>query len=142
MTFTPLYGKCADLILGDEATGDNFQCQLRSAVLTPDTNIERIKTLCPTGQYSAVDDPEWNLDLGYLVGEDDEMAALADYLLENQGQKVPFWFAAECGGPGYSGTVTIVPGPYGVEQGSFSEQSVSLPVDGQPVPWAGTGGGS
>lgn len=142
MAFEPLYMKDVDLILGDEADGANYKCQLRSVTLTPDTNVERIKTLCPEGQYSNVDDPEWNLDLGYLMGTDEDMGSLSDYLLENQGDKVPFWFAPIAGGPGYTGETTLVPGPIGGEQGSFSEQSVSLPVDGQPEPWPGTGGGS
>jgi hypothetical protein len=138
-TFTPLYMKDVDLILGDEAMGTNYKCQLRSVVLTPDVNTERIKTLCPDGQFSNVDDPEWNLDLGYLIGEDTADPSLADYLLENQGQKVDFYFAPNAGGPGYKGLVTLIPGPIGGDQGSFSEQSVSLPVDQQPETWAGTG---
>lgn len=139
MAYTPLYMKDVDLILGDEATGTNFKCQLRSVTLTPDVNVERIKTLCPTGQYSNVDDPEWSLELGYLYGVDDTTPAeaLANYLLVNAGDKVEFFFAPIAGGAGYSGNVTLVPGPLGGEQGSFSEQSVSLPVDGQPLEWTG-----
>lgn len=137
MAFKPLYMKDVDLVLGDDATGQNFKCQLRSVTLTPDANIERIKTLCPTGQFANVDDPEWNLELGYLYGTDDAGQSLADYLLENSGQQVDFQFAPISGGAGYQGTVTLVPGPIGGEQGSFSEQSVSLPVDGQPEVWAG-----
>lgn len=139
MAFAPLYMKDVDLILGDEATGTNFKCQLRSVTLTPDVNVERIKTLCPTGQFSNVDDAEWSLELGYLYGTDDTTPAeaLANYLLTNAGDQVDFFFAPISGGDGYSGTVTLVPGPLGGEQGSFSEQSVSLPVDGQPVTWAG-----
>lgn len=143
MAYVPLYMKDVDLILGDEATGTNFKCQLRSVTLTPDVNVERIKTLCPTGQYSNVDDAEWSLELGYLYGVDDTTAAnaLANYLLTNSGDKVAFFFAPVAGGAGYSGSVTLVPGPLGGEQGSFSEQSVSLPLDGQPVTWTGVGAG-
>lgn len=140
MAFVPLYMRDVDFILGDASTDQNFKCQLRSVTLTPDTNIERIKTLCPTGQFANVDDPEWNLETGYLMGTDTDAASFADFLLENAGEKMSFWFAPVAGGPGYTGTVTIVPGPIGGEQGSFSEQSVSLPLDGQPEPWAGTGG--
>lgn len=136
MAFQPLYMKDVNLILGDEATGTDFKCQLRSVTLTPDSNIERIKTLCPTGQFANVDDPEWNLDLGYLYGTDDAGGdSLADYLLNNASLKVEFFFAPISGGSGYQGVVSIVPGPIGGEQGSFSEQSVSLPVDGQPATW-------
>lgn len=136
--FQPLYMKNINLILGDEATGTDFRCQLRSAVLTPDVNIVRIKTLCPDGQYANVDDPEWNLDLGYLYGRDatTPQRALGEYLRANAGTKAEFYFAPVAGEDGYSGTVTIVPGALGGEQGSFSEQSVSLPLDGQPIPWS------
>lgn len=136
-TFVPLYMKDVDLILGDESTGTNYKCQLRSVVLTPDVNVERIKTLCPDGQFSNVDDPEWNLDIGYLMGTDSADPSLADFLLENQGEQMPFYFAPIAGGAGYTGEVTAVPGPIGGDQGSFSEQTVSLPIDGQPQPWTG-----
>lgn len=142
MAFTPLYMKDVDLVLGSDATGFNFKCQLRSVTLTPDANVERIRTLCPTGQFANVDDPEWTLELGYLYGSvSNPDVSLADYLLENAGEIVDFQFAPIAGGPGYQGQVTLVPGPIGGEQGSFSEQSVSLPVEGQPQPWTGTGGG-
>ncbi|WP_293787072.1 hypothetical protein [uncultured Aeromicrobium sp.] len=138
MAFQPLYMKNVDLVLGDEATGTNFKCQLRSVTLTPDTSVTKIKTLCPTGQYADTDEPEWDLELGYLYGRDTEDArkALARFLLENAGQKMPFEFLPWSGDQteGYTGTVTIVPGPIGGEQGSFSEQSVTLPLDGQPKP--------
>lgn len=141
MAFEPLYMKDIDLILGTEALGTNFKCQLRSVTLTPDVNVTRTKTLCPTGQYSNVDDPEWNLDLGYLYGRDvtEEEAALAQYLLANQGEKVDFFFAPWAGDAGYSGIVTLIPGPIGGEQGNFAEQSVQLPLDGQPEPWTPAG---
>lgn len=142
MAFDPYYAKNVDLILGEEATGFNFKCQLRSVTLTPDVNTERIKTLCPDGQFSNVDDPEWSLELGYLYGNvtsTDGTQSLADFLLENMGNKVPFFYAPRAGGAGYTGMVTVLPGPIGGEQGGFSEQSVSLPVDGQPETWAGGG---
>lgn len=142
--WAPIYMRNVDLILGEEASGTNFKCQLRSVALTPDVNISRIKTLCPTGQFANVDDPEWSLDLGYLYGISDDASdvALADFLLDNMGDQVPFTFRPVSGGSGYSGTVTVVPGPIGGEQGSFSEQSVSLPVEGQPTRVAAPVGGA
>lgn len=139
MTFLPFTAKDVDLILGDEAAdGENFKCQLRSVTLTPDTNIERIKTLCPTGQYASVSDPEWSLELGYLYGKEDTdpAKALSRFLLDHAGEQMDFTFRPWAGddAEGYEGTVTVVPGPIGGEEGSFSEQSVSLPVEGQPVP--------
>jgi hypothetical protein len=142
MAFDPYYAKNVDFVLGEEATGYNFKCQLRSVTLTPDVNTERIKTLCPEGQFSNVDDPEWTLELGYLFGNVTDAVndqSLADFLLDHMGEKMPFYYAPRAGGSGYTGTVTILPGPIGGEQGGFSEQSVSLPVDGQPGTWAGVG---
>lgn len=135
--FQPYVMKDVDLILGDEAAEVNFKCQMRSVVLTPSVDIQRIKTACPTGQFAAVDEPEWNLDLGYLFGKHatDQMRALGRWLIENNGEQLPFlvrWLAGE--EEGYTGTVTVVPGPVGGSYGQFSEQSVSLPLEGQPVP--------
>lgn len=140
MAFTPIYMKDVNLILGDVATGTDYKIELRSVTLTPDSNVTRIKTLDPAGQFSNVDAAEWSLDLGYLGGSYDDADArqsLQDYLLAQAGNKIPFAFAPRSGGPGYQGTVTSVPGPIGGDQGSFSEQSVSLPIDGQPAAWAG-----
>lgn len=136
MAFQPIYMKDVDLILGDEATGPNFKCQLRGVKLNPDTNQVSIKTLCPTGQYSEVDDPEWTLEIGYLYGVDADaggIESLADFLLDNKGDKMPFLFRPRAGGKGYSGTVTLIAGGIGGDQGSFSEQTVQLKLDGQPV---------
>jgi hypothetical protein len=136
--FQPLYLRNVDLTFGDPVSGTNFKCQVRSVNLNPDTNITRIKTLCPTGQYANVDDPEWTLEVGYLfgtmsAGTTGVQQAFADYLLANSGTAVPFLFRPIAGGKGYSGTVTLLPGGIGGEQGSYSEKTVSLPVTGQPV---------
>ena len=137
MAFKSYVMRDAVLVFGESETGGvAFQCQARSVTLTPDVNIQRIKTLCPDGQFADVDNPEWTLEIGYLVGEDDgetpTVEILSDYLLEHFGEKQDVYFRPRTGGPGYKVTVTIIPGGIGAEQGSFSEQSVSLPVDGQP----------
>lgn len=140
MAFQPLFMKNVDLILGDVTTGTNFKCQMRSIVLTPNVDQQRIKTACPTGQYSNVDDPEWSLDLGYLYGKDATTAeaALGEYLRANVGEKVDFLVRFDATTTdGYSGVITVIPGPIGGSYGQFSEQSVSLPLDGQPLPVSG-----
>lgn len=131
----PIFMKDVDLILGDEATGPNFKCELKSVQLNPDTNTVKTKTLCPTGQYAEVEDPEWTLEIGYLNFDEatsEGGLTLADFLLDNKGQKVPFVFRPKAGGRGYKGTVTLVAGGFGGEQGNHSEGSVQLPLDGQP----------
>lgn len=136
-TFTPIVMKNVDLILGDEATGTNYKCQLRSIKLDPDVNVIKTKTACPEGQYSNVDDPEWTLNLGYLDGTDSTgTATLAEFLREHHGEKMPFFFRPISGGKGYTGTVTLIAGSIGGGVGEFQENSVGLPLDGQPEPVA------
>lgn len=138
----PILFKRVNLILGSEATGTDFACQSRSVTLNPEAQTTRVKTLCEAGQFSDVDDPEWELQIGYLYGRDDAdpNKALADYLLANHGEKVPFFFAPIAGGAGYTGELTLIAGAIGGEQGNYGEQTVNLPLDGQPAPWAGLGG--
>jgi len=135
--FKPIMMKDVDLILGDESTGPNFKCQARSVTLKPNASMQRMKTLCPDGRYADVDDPEWDLEIGYAYGYDDGQAdvttVLADFLMANHGTKVDFTFRPRAGGIGYSGEVTIMAGPIGGSQGAWMEGSVTLPLDGQPV---------
>ena len=135
--FKPIMMKEVDLILGDPSTGPNFKCQARSVTLKPSASIQKMKTLCPTGRYADVDDPEWDLEIGYAYGYDDGQATvaqlLADFLLANHGTKIDFLFRPKTGQNGYTGEVTIVAGPIGGSQGAWMEGTVTLPVDGQPV---------
>ena len=134
--FQPIMMKNVDLILGDEATGTNFKCQLRAVTLTPNASMQRMKTLCPDGTYGDVDQPEWDLELGYAYGIDDTRGTtaeiLADFLMDGHGTKVPFLFRPQAGGAGYKGQVTLIAGPIGGNQGAWMEGTVTLPVDGQP----------
>ena len=135
--FKPIMMKNVDLILGDESTGPNFKCQLRSVKLTPKADVQKLATLCPDGRYVDVADPEWDLELGYAYGYDDgtgtTVQVLADFLLANHATKVPFIFRPRSGQDGYSGQVTILTGPIGGTQNGWMEGTVTLPVDGQPT---------
>jgi hypothetical protein len=136
MAFAPIVIKNADLFLGSEADGTDYAIELTSIALTPDVSPERIKTAKPEGRFSSVDDPEWNLDLGYVYGKygtGDTTVSLADYLMAHVGEQIEFTFRPKTQEAGYTGTVTLVPGAIGGDQGAFSNQSVSLPVEGQPT---------
>lgn len=136
MAYQPIMMKDVDLVLGDEATAVNFACQVRTVKLTPNASVEKMKTLCPAGRYADVDDPEWDLEIGYAYGRDNgvepAVTILADFLLSNHGTKVPFVFRPRAGGVGYRGEVTLLSGEIGGSQGSWMESSVTLPVTGQP----------
>lgn len=135
--FQPIMMKDVDFSLGDESTGPSFKCQLRSVTLKPNASIQKLKTLCPDGTYSDVDQAEWELELGYAHGKDvaggTVTEILAEYLIAHHGAKQAFRFRPESGGKGYSGTVTIIAGPIGGSQGAWMEGSVTLPLTGQPA---------
>lgn len=137
MAYQPIVLKNADLELGTAATGTDFGLQLTSIVATPDVAVERIKTVKPEGRFASVDEPEWSLDLGYLYGYDDAAgvdAAFTEYLMNHNGEIVDFTFrplSGVVGSPEYTGQCRLVAGPLGGDQGAFSTQSVSLPVEGQ-----------
>lgn len=143
--FKPYFMKDIDLIIGDEAseTTPNFKCQVRSCKLTPDVSVQRIETACPTGQYADMGNPTWTAELGYLYGADDGSGTvaevLADYLLAHAGETQIITFRPHAGGKGYQASIKIVPGPIGGDYGSFSEQTVSLPIEGQPIPIVAVG---
>lgn len=143
MAFQPIVIKNADLFLGSEADGTDYAIELNSIALTPDVSPERIKTAKPAGRFSSVDDPEWNLDLGYVYGKrgEGEDLSLADYLMDHVGDVIEFTFRPKTGEAGYTGEVTLLPGAIGGDQGSFSTQSVSLPVEGQPTKVAAAAAG-
>ena len=46
--FQPIMMKDVDLILGDEATGTNFKCQLRSVTLTPNAPLADAEACDPS----------------------------------------------------------------------------------------------
>jgi hypothetical protein len=137
MAFQPIVLKNADLELGTAAAGTDYGLQLTSITATPDVAVERIKTVKPEGRFASVDEPEWSLDLGYLYGYDDaaaEDAAFTEYLMNHNGEIVDFTFRplhAVAGSPEYTGQCRLVAGPLGGDQGAFSTQTVSLPVEGQ-----------
>ena len=138
MGFRPYVMKNIDLVIGDEALGPNFKCQVRSAKLTPEVDVQRTTTACPTGQYAEVGDPQWTFEIGYLSGDDNGVVpvveALAEFLLENAGEQLPVTFTPRSGEPDrWQFDVKIVPGAFGGEVGQFAEESVQLPVIGQPV---------
>lgn len=137
MTLKPIMMKDVDLIIGDTATGPNFKCQLTSVTLTPDTTVATLKTLCPSGTFNQAGNPKWTLELGYANFVDEGTPAstipvLADFLLESSGKILPAVFRPVAGGAGYSMDVLVVPGPVGGSADGWAEQTVSLPVEGQP----------
>lgn len=138
MAFQPIVLKNVDLVLGDTSESTNFKCQLKSVKLIPDVNIIKEKTACPSGTYSEVENPEWNLELGHLTGRDavEAEAALSEYLRVHSGEKSSFAFRPFSGDHlgGYKGRITLVATEIGGQVGGMNTATVQLPLDGQPTP--------
>lgn len=84
------------------------------------------------GNKPIADDGAWVLSISY--GQDHiTLNALTRYLLEHDGEYVPFEYTPQAGGQGYSGTVLCRAGAIGGPARQHATSSVQLPLDGQPT---------
>lgn len=116
--------------------GTDFANQVNSATLTPDSNVQSMRTLVPDGQISDIDSAQWVFSLkGIQDGEDGGLAA---YLAENAGTYVDAVYAPRKGTglTEWTFSVLCLPVPIGGDQGVYAVTEVELPVQGQPVPSA------
>lgn len=136
--FQPIVLKNVDLVIGDASESTNFKCQVKSVKLTPDTNVIKEKTACPSGTYAETETPEWNLEVGHLTGRDSVNAAsaLTEYLRIHAGEKTSFAFRPWSGDHlgGYKGRITLMAAEIGGQVGGMNTATVQFPLDGQPVP--------
>lgn len=137
MSFKPITLKNVDLVFGDATTSHQFKCQVKSLKFIPESTVIREKTACPTGVYTEVEDPTWNLEVGHLTGYDDagtDTAALTDFLRANSGDLYPVAvrFASGTHQGGYKARVRLVPAEIGAAVGGMNTATVQLPVEGQP----------
>ena len=138
MAFKPITLKNVDLVFGDATTSHQFKCQVKSLKFIPESTVIREKTACPTGVYTEVEDPTWNLEVGHLTGVDDAGAtnvALTEFLMENSGELYPVAVRFNSGTiiGGYKARVRLVPAEIGAAVGGMNTATVQLPVEGQPV---------
>lgn len=138
MAFKPITLKNVDLVFGDATTSHQFKCQVKSLKFIPESTVIREKTACPTGVYTEVEDPTWNLEVGHLTGVDDAAApntAFTEFLMENSGELYPVAVRFNSGTiiGGYKARVRLVPAEIGAAVGGMNTATVQLPVEGQPV---------
>lgn len=138
MAFKPITLKNVDLVFGDATTSHQFKCQVKSLKFIPESTVIREKTACPTGVYTEVEDPTWNLEVGHLTGVDDAGAAnvaFTEFLMTNSGELYPVAVRFNSGTiiGGYKARVRLVPAEIGAAVGGMNTATVQLPVEGQPV---------
>jgi len=119
--------------------GEDFsQDVLDVAVVPAPGAIQTVRTLDGVTHQDA-ESESWTLDVRCVIDWDSTRPGLAWYLNENKGDQVPFTFtdttaAVSTTKPGMTGTVTLVPIPYGGVGNTFAEATVSLPMAAAPTP--------
>lgn len=111
----------------------DYKCAIIGATLTPTASVVEWSTACPDGQGSDVGVTKWTLDLDYAY--DPAAASLSTILADNAGDIVDFEFTPDVvNNPTRTriGSVRLIPGPEGGTVDSLAQQSVSLPLVGEP----------
>lgn len=125
--------KDIDLILGDEATGPNFKCEVSKVEIAADTPVVKAEAACPTGSYSGTGNTSYEIRVTYLNLIEDSPAGadnFFDFLRENAGSKMLLTWRLIAGGKGYSANVTVPAGSFSGEVNKQTDATVTFPVDG------------
>lgn len=109
-----------------------YEAHVSKAQLTPTTPVQTWRGMTPTAVRNVAGSSTWVLDLTYAQDET-TAASLSQYLLSNAGQVKPVTLAPVKGGPTYTISALMVPGPIGGDVDTLGTGSVSLPCDGQPL---------
>lgn len=114
--------------------GTEFNNQLSAARLVPETSIQTQKTLDPEGTLQDVDSATWTFEISGPQGNDED--GLTTYLEEHEGEEIEVVFQPKLGSGQKVKTFTVIAmaPEFGGEQGAFGTFSLSLPVQGSPVP--------
>lgn len=112
---------------------DDYANQLRVARLVPDQSVVSYKTLVPEGVVQDFDLPVWTLEIEGL--QINATGGLSKALRTAQGTTVEVVLQPKSGfsQPMATFDVTVPAIPFGGEQGSYLDMTVTLPVQGQPV---------
>jgi hypothetical protein len=125
------------------ATGTfkEYDCQVKTARLVPSAGDQKdYRTLCTSGFYSQFTPTTWALELEGAQGWD-TVDGLARFLFDNDGALIRFQVDGYGQGhtpsatePGMAGTCRAVAVEYGGTVDEYAEFTVSMPVQGKPVP--------
>lgn len=112
---------------------EEYANQLRVARLVPDQPVQTYRPLVPDGVISDVDTPVWTFETSGL--QINVAGGLAEALRAANGGKLEVLLQPRAGSAQKTATFTITAlmPPFGGEQGSWLEQELTFPVDGQPV---------
>lgn len=131
MAFSPLYMKESVF----SVAADDFAAEITSVAFTPSSSVATWKGLKPSSVFTEASSPTWTCDLTYAQ-DWDTPTSISNYLFENQGARVEVTFKPKAGGRAWTATIIITPGAIGGAIDSHVSSTVSLGVQGAPVPAA------
>lgn len=118
--------------------GEDFSLDALDAEVVPAPgDVQKVVTLDGVTHQDA--SPEsWALRIRAIIDWDTTRPGLASYLFDNKGTTAAFVLKDTTAAnsttlPAITGTVTLVPLPYGGDGGVYAEGEVLLPIDGDPV---------
>jgi hypothetical protein len=114
---------------------DNYEKHVSGVKIIPNVTPVTWQGLTPDAAFSDAGSPTWTLTLDYA--QDWTTAnSLAAYLLANAGQQKVIVFkplGATAGGPIFTVTAIIVPGPVGGDVNTVQTGTVTMGIIGQPA---------
>lgn len=115
---------------------DDYAAHVSSVTLTPSTSTTTWKGGKPSATFTRTSTPTWGCELAFA--QDWESAdSLSRYLWEHQGETVDVIFAPETGGTSWAVSINVIPGSIGGAVDGYATSTVTLGVDGAPVPTFG-----
>ena len=135
----PQIPKTIHFTLGSSPT--DFSPDVTGVAVVPEPGaVQKVITLDGVTHQDA-EPASYSLELTMVLDWSSTRPGLAYYLFTNKGTQVAFALNVHTGGtatgsatlPPMSGTVTLVPAPYGGDGNVFAEATVVLPINGLPV---------
>lgn len=137
---TPLFPKVVLALTfehADDATPVSFSEDIvECEVVSTPGDTKSVTTLDGT-THSNIGPTTYALRIVIVQDWSDTRPGLARWLWEHQGDQADFVYNAHVGPwgadlPGFSGTINIVPGPYGGAGNEYAGGEILLPIDGTP----------
>lgn len=113
--------------------GTDYAGQVTKAMLVPDTPVEQMAVLEPTGTITDIGTTTWTLELAGV--QDNGSGSLGAALRAAEGTFLTLILQPKNGTGQDTATAEVMamPIPFGGEQGSWRTFDITLPVDGTPT---------
>lgn len=125
------------IVLNDvdlKIAADNFEAHVSKVELVPSTSLVTWKGMTPTSVFKAPTMTDWSLGLDF-VQDWETPGSLSEYLFTNEGEvKEVVFKPRKAGARTWTASVILTPGAIGGPVDSVAVASVTLGVQGKPVP--------